>query len=920
MKRLHLMSIAVGLVLAGCGGDSPEKQLASAKDYLQKKDTKAAVIQIKNVLQQQPESGEARFLLGSTLLKQGDVAGAEVELRKALAAQYAKDEVVPDLARAMLMLGQAKKVVDEFSGTQLSTPAARANLQTSLAAAYATLGQGSASQAALDAALAADKNYVPAQLLDARRKAAARDFEGSLAAVEAVIQADASNSAAWVLKGDVLQYGKGDADAALEAFRKAVAVEPGSLLARYALAAQLMRKGALDEAGQQVEQMKQLAPKHPSTQFMEATLALQKKDFKTARELSLQLVQLAPKDPRVLQLAGAAELGGGSAAQAEIYLSRALQAAPQMVMAKRLLISSYLRTGQPAKALATLNSLDEKRDFDAGMYALAGEVYLHNGDAQRAEQAFAQSLKLDPSDARKRTALAVTHLASGRVEASLDELQDIAAADTGVTADMALISAHLRRQEFAKALAAVDGLEKKQPDKPLAANLRGRIQMLQKDTAGARKSFERALAIEPGFFPAIASLATLDMADKRPEDAKKRFEAALAKDPKSVQALVALAQLAASDPATRSEALGWLQKAVDAAPLNPTPRLLLIDAYARLGDQKQALTTAQSAVSAIPDNTDLLIALGRMQQVSGDVNQAINTYGKAVAAQPLSPVPLVRLAEAQTAAKDHKAAAQSLRRALEIKPDFLDAQRGLIMISVNDKNYKEALSVARQVEQQRPKEALGPLMEGDIESARKGWTAAIDAYKRALQIAPVTAVAIKVHSTLLAGGSAKEAEQFSQSWLAKQPKDVAFLAYLGEAAIAGGDFALAQKRLKAVLQLQPDHAVTLNNLAWVDLQLKQTDDALRAAERANTLVPDQPAFMDTLSAVLAVKGEHARAIELQTKVVALQPENHGFRMNLARIYVAAGDKAKARTELEALVKLGEKYPAQREVSAMLNAL
>ena len=54
---------------------------------------------------------------------------------------------------------------------------------------------------------------------------------------------------------------------------------------------------------------------------------------------------------------------------------------------------------------------------------------------------------------------------------------------------------------------AIDGLEKKQPDKPLAANLRGRTLLAKKDVPGARKSFERALEIDPMFFPAVASLA-----------------------------------------------------------------------------------------------------------------------------------------------------------------------------------------------------------------------------------------------------------------------------------------------------------------------------------------------------------------------------------------------------------------------------
>ena len=96
-----------------------------------------------------------------------------------------------------------------------------------------------------------------------------------------------------------------------------------------------------------------------------------------------------------------------------------------------------------------------------------------------------------------------------------------------------------------------------------------------------------------------------------------------------------------------------------------------------------------------------------MQQVSGDVNQAIATYSKLVALQPLSPVPHVRLAEAQVANKDKKAAEQSLRKALEIKPDFLDAQRGLILLAIEDKRYAEAIKIARTVQEQRPKCAVG---------------------------------------------------------------------------------------------------------------------------------------------------------------------------------------------------------------------
>jgi Flp pilus assembly protein TadD len=138
-------------------------------------------------------------------------------------------------------------------------------------------------------------------------------------------------------------------------------------------------------------------------------------------------------------------------------------------------------------------------------------------------------------------------------------------------------------------------------------------------------------------------------------------------------------------------------------------------------------------------------------------------------------------------------------------------------------------------------------------------------------------------------------------------------------AIANKDYAAAERRYVAALQLQPDSAVILNNLAWVMHQARK-EGALAHAERANKLAPNQPAIMDTLSMLLSAKGEHAKAIELQLKALELQPANASMRLNLAKIYLAAGDKPRARTELNALAKLGDGFPSQAEVAAMMTTL
>ena len=913
--HMTLPALVVALLLVACS-EKPEAMIISAKDYLAKNDRKAAVIQIKNALQSDPNLPEARFLLGSTLLDSGDPVGAETELRKALDLKHPRDAVVPPLARAMLAQGQAKRLTEEFAKIDLTQPQAKASLQMSLASAYAMQGKPDLAQTALNAALLAEPGYTPALIAQARQKAGQGDLDGALAMADEVIAKSPQSHEAWKLKGDLLLYGKNQVNEALAAYRKAVEIKPDFLVGQAAVITVLLQQGNLTDAATQMEQLKKFAPNHPQTRYLQAQLAFQKNDFKSARELVQLVLKDAPTNIQGLQLAGAVELQLNSLAQAESYLSKAVQTAPTLALARRLLVVTYLRSGQPEKAMATLLPGLNRQNVDPELLSVAGEVYLQSGDVKTAEEYFAKASQQAPKDGRKRTSLALTHLMTGQTDAAFAELQDIAISDPGTTADLALISAHLRRQEFDKALEAIDGLEKKQPDKPLAANLRARTLLAKGDAAGARKSFEHALTIDPAYFPAVAGLAGLDMTDKKPDDAKKRFEAVLAKDPKNGQAWLALAELAARSGAAPDEVAKLIGNAVAANPTDVRPRLLLIDFYLRNKDVKQASLTAQNAVAALPDSPDALDALGRTQQASGEFNQAIATYNKLAIMQPLSPQPHFRLAGVHIAEKDKNAAMQSLRKALEIKPDLLEAQRAVILLDLDGKLLEDALATARTVQKQRPKEAVGYVLEGDINASQKNWDNAATAYRVGMKQVNSPELAIKLHSVLLAAGKGAEADRFSATRQKDNPKDAAFLSYLGERAIARKDYGSAEKNYAAVVKLQPNNAAAYNNLAWVTSKLNK-EGAIAYAEKANTLAPNQPAFMDTLAMLLSDKGDYAKAVELQNRALALQPQNALFKLNLAKIHIKGGKKDLAKKELDDLGKLGDKFPSQAEVAALL---
>ena len=910
---------AVLVLLAACNRQSDREMLASAKSHLEKKDRKSAVIQLKAALEQNPNLGEARFLLGKTLLEMGDSASAELELEKATNLQHSEDDVLPELARAMLQRGEDWKLIQRYDGVRLQNPEAIADLKTSLAAAHLDLQENEAASASLDAALESRPDFASAKLLRARMGALQQDFVNGESLVDQVLQKDPKNAQAWTLKGTFLMLPGRDEVAALAAFRKAVDADPTYLPAQVNLFTVLLRHN--DPAGfeAQLAKLRTALPGHPQTRFYEAQLLVMRGDLAKAREATELLLRDMPDNVGALQMAGAIELQTRRTWQAEQHLLKALRLAPGTWMARRLLAETYLRAGEADRALSVLTPMVEGGTSDVQVLALAAEAHLVKGEPQLADELFSRAAKVSPADPQIRTAMALGRLSKGEVDPALSELENIAATDTSARADLALVSALFGRGKLDQAMVAIDALERKQPLLPLAPTLRGRVEVLRKHNDAARNSYEKALRIDPSYFAAAVELALMDLADKRPQLAQQRFDAVLEANPKQWRAFLALAELKQRAGGTPEEVRELVAKAVHADPTATLPRSLLVNHYLTLRDYKRALSEAESAVAAIPDDPALQILLGETQFRLGDREQALNTYRKLVASHPRLDSAYLRLADLQLATNGPRDAEQTLLRLLGFAPRNLGALVALATLRSEAGRFDEALATARTIQNEYPKRGIGWLVEGDFRARRKDLEGALRVYREGLKAERNPQLAIKVHTHLLAKGQKDQAEALARQWERESPGDAVFLFHLGELAMSTGNFVAAERRFREVVAVRADDARALNNLAY--LMIKQgKPGALPLALKANDLMPDQPAFVDTLAMALAADRQYPRAIELQRRVVQAAPEVPALRLNLAKIYLQSGDKAAARKELEFLEPLGTKFAGQPEVARLLSTL
>ena len=723
------------LLLTACG-QSPEQMVTSAKEYLAKNDRNAAMIQLKNALQENPNLAEARLLLGRSQLQAGDLAAAEKELRKALELKVPAEQVAPALAQVLVAQGQPKKAIDEFGTLQVADAAGKAELQTALGNAYLATGNAEAANTAFAAALSAKPDYGRAMLGQAYAKAGAtgspwctgtgreRRGQGPETGRGTAAEGRPAARAGRTGQGDRgLPRGAGDQGQ----------LPAGTHVHRRSTRGRGQARRCSQGLGSDAKGRTQTS----ADALPQGDARVSEEGLRRCARGNPGVLQVAPDYLPGLLLSGAIDYELKAYAQAETSLTKVLQRAPNAGFARRVLAATYLRERQPAQALDTLKPLLEGGQVDAGLAALAGEVFLQNGNSGGGVALFRDGLpKIDPKSTPARTAVALTHMAKGDTDRAFKELEDTAAADTGTRADLALIATSMRKRDYDRALAAVDALEKKQPDNPLAQNLRGGVMLAKRDVPAARKSFEKALMIDKGYLPAAANLARLDLVDKKPDDAKKRFEGVLEKDPKSVQALLGLAELRAQAGGSADEVAALISKAIAANPKELTPRLALIGLYLKNQDTKKAINAANDGLSALPDNPELTHALGRAQQAAGDTEAALTTFNKLAQLQPGSPLPWIRIAEAQMQAKNNSAAMQSLKKVLTIKPDLVEAQVALMRLEIADGRPKEALTMARDIQRQRPTQPVGFMLEGDVHASQKAWKEALAAYRAGLKVAP----------------------------------------------------------------------------------------------------------------------------------------------------------------------------------------
>ncbi|HSD73180.1 MAG TPA: XrtA/PEP-CTERM system TPR-repeat protein PrsT [Steroidobacteraceae bacterium] len=899
----HLGVLLLCLGLAACN-PGPDELLKRAQRNLEAGDLRAASIDLKTLLQGNPNNAEARFALGRAMLAGGDAESAIREFELARGLGVADERLAVPTSRALLASRRYEEALKFIDADKAPNDSQRRELLIMRGDAQLGAGRAREALAEFERALSLDANDVAARLGVASARLETDGFAAAKQEADIALKQAPENPRAHLVLATLYLRDR-QFEAATKAFDDAVRLTEsggGSNELLTALAGQCeaqLALGRAEEADATIERLEKLAPGSSVTLYLQARAAFIKGEYDVARTDLERILARDPSNRPAQLLLGAVNYASGNLGQADMHLAAVLAAEPENDFARQLLAESRLRQRKPREALSVLEQEGAAQPNSALTLALAGTARVQAGDLDAGLQYLERGAAAKDADPGTVIQLAAGYIAAGRTETAVRILDSLKVeGSTAYRRDLLMITAQLRSGDRAGAIEHAVDLAQRNPAAPEVQALVGGLLVSAGDNRQARARFEKALELAPKSPAAHLNLGKLDLLEGHPDRAEKRFQEALRLKPREPAALVALAQ-AALAKGNREAAVKWLETARKDNPLAVEPRVLLAQYYLGQHDLQRAESLASEAIRLAPDNAGALNVLGVTLASAGRTRDSVDALNRAVAANPNSARVHFSLATAYLAAGEVEQALSAARKALELAPGHVPSMALVAALESARGHETEARRLLDEIRKADPAYPGLAMLEAELSMRSGNPAAAVKIYDQAMAKSPSASIAVRAYAARRAARTAEPRSPLEQ-WLQSHPEDTRVRFVYADALAASGDTAGAAQNLERVLRTEPDNVTALNNLSWLYFQAGD-ERALALAQRAHALRPKSPQITDTLGWILLSQGEVPEAVRKLSEAVALAPKEPNIAYHHAAALARSGARSEASRQLKTLL-------------------
>jgi tetratricopeptide (TPR) repeat protein len=563
----------------------------------------------------------------------------------------------------------------------------------------------------------------------------------------------------------------------------------------------------------------------------------------------------------------------------------------------------FFAAGQFDKAeIEYLNVLRYDRENVKAFTRLSG-IYFDQGRFQTAAPFLSRAVSLATNDLDLR-------LKYGQVLAAAGDLSDALAMAGYIlnrdpkSADATLMLAQSVRtaKEAAAVRVRLQTLEAT-GNRAACETALGVLALRDNDSATAEKYFQNALAVDPKFPDALASLASLAQARNDLKTAEADFKAAsdLAPARSTKRMMYARFKMQSGDVAA---AIAVLQDVLKTPPEYLPAQLGLGEIALVQNKFDDCLAAINKILARDPDNFDGLMLSARMKFAQQDVGGSVAILERLAKLYPQAPRAHYQLGAAYFASGENTKAIISLNRALELDATMPEATLLLAQIQIKNQNPDPAIVALGKLTQQQPQLLPAQLLLADAYRERGRVNDALAIYAALEKMLPDN-----LQVPLLAGagyvqlGDAARARFEFNRVLSLMPTNLVALEQIINLDLAEKNYSTAMSRVQTQLQTAPDSSIL--RLLVAKIQLAQGDRAaaektLRSAAQVNPQDENAPLL---LAQTLLDGGRTNDALQQVQVVIQKDPRNLAAMMLQGTLQEALHDYKSAAATYEKMIDL-----------------
>lgn len=602
----------------------------------------------------------ASYVHAVAAYRKGDLDTANEELQKVLS-------VAPDLLQAQTLYG-----VINYSQGKLEIAEdylARANSQLPNDGLVARL--------------------LAATYLKLQRPKAALDV------LKAVEDAGAKDAQLYALLGTAyLQLGESDKSA--DYMAKAVELAPDQAVLRTQLAVGQLAAGDTQSAVSELEKAIELGQDVVQADVLLVLSHLRSKEPGKALSVAQRMRERMPDSPIPPNLIGLAQLAAQDYVGARASFSQAIGKDPEFYVGYLNLARTELLDNRPDAAKKQLETLLQKKpDNVSAMFGLAG-LAKQQGNAAGYAEWITKAYETAPDSPQAAVAMAEIYVAKNEPLKAFTVLNGLPATVADEPAVLHVRGlAQLQARQFSNAAHSFRQLVEKQPDKVEGWFQLGRAQAASGDLAGARNSFDQAIALDKDFSTPLPMLARgeLDLAEKRWDAALKVADTLVDRFPNAPAGF----ELRAAAYRGKGDIASSLKAAEAAVKVDGTASRTNVFAFtlAANGQADRAIEVLQTWLKSHPEDVVTRGNLGLIQHKAGDLKHAVESFESAVAGGSKSAAVMNNLAWLYHERGDRRAVDMA-RRAYEVAPERAEIVDTYGWLLYNAGEEKDGLRLLQQ--------------------------------------------------------------------------------------------------------------------------------------------------------------------------------------------------------------------------------